>query len=158
MRLMSTLKISRSPNAWTGRWKNTRIRIFPDHQFKKEGEKGNLIELFRLQDVDLPALCVSKKVRTIKGRAYTISRVWLSDEAIVALHLLLRECIKQRALPKEKSEDNLSPQEFLIYVLEKVDDFPKGLPDQEVADLLNNMDLPMEVWQSAFDHYKGLNK
>jgi hypothetical protein len=156
---MSTLRISRYKNAWVARWQNTRIKLFPDHQFKEDGEKGNLIEFYRLQDVDLPAFCVSNKVRTVKGRAYTISSVWLTDEAAVALHRILSESIKERTFPKENEwpEDELS-QENLGYILESVDKFPKGLSDEEVADKLNEMDLPMQFWTAAFDHYKGLNK
>ncbi len=158
MRLMPTLKLIKSLNARTARWKNTRIRLFPEHQFRTEGAKGNLIEFFRLQDTDSPALCVSNKVRTINGRAYTVSHLWLTDEAAIALHRILGESIKDRISEDKTREDGLSPTEFLEYVLEKVDEFPKGLSDREVAEKLNDMDLPVKVWQISFDHYKENNK
>lgn len=148
------LRVIQYKNALVGKFKNTKIKVFPDHQFKGDGEKGNLIQFFRLQDGDMPALCTNTIARIIKGRAYTVSTVWLSDEAIVTLHRLLGESIKQRTLPTTIPDEFSTTQEFLEYVLEKVEDFPKGLPDQEVADKLNDMDLPMEVWQTAFDFYK----
>ena len=152
------LRVAQYKNALVGKFKNTRIKVFPEHQFKEDGEKGNLIQFLRLQDKDLPALCTSTIARTINGRAYTVSTLWLSDEGIVALHRLLGESIKQRIQPPTSPDEFSTSQEFLSYVLEKVEDFPKGLSDQEIADRLNDMDLPMEVWQSAFDHYKELNK
>ena len=148
MRLMPTLKISKSLNAWTGRWKNTRIRIFPEHQFNEDGEKGNLIELFRLQDRDLPALCGSHKVRVIKGRAYTISNIWLSDEAIITLHKMLGESVKERALPKERKEYTDEALQKLIST------WTQGQSDDWLINTLNEMDLPHGQYMMAVDFYK----
>jgi hypothetical protein len=147
---MPTLKISRYKNAWVARWKNTRIKLFPEHQFKEDGNKGNLIEFFRLQDVDLPALCISNKVRTINGRAYTISSVWLTDEAAVALHKILGESIKERALPKERVEYTDEALQKLIST------WTQGQSDDWLINTLNEMDLPHGQYMMAVDFYKKI--
>ena len=81
-----------------GKFKNTRIAIFPNYILNKNKPDtiGTMIEMTKLQEMDAEALCISKKVKTIKGRALTRSFVWLSDEALYAIYLMLHDYFNEK--------------------------------------------------------------
>lgn len=143
-------RITEYLNSISVRWTNTKVKFFPDHQFTPDGEKGNLIELIRLQNVDMPALCVSRKARVFKGRALTVSHVWLTDEAVIALHRVLGDHIKRRI--GEETTKEWTDEELQAHI----DQWPEGQEDRWLAARLNSMDLQYEQYKMAIDYYKKI--
>ena len=139
----------------SARFKNTRIVIFPGFapNDKEPDIKGNMIQFCRLQTDDQEALCLSRKRRVFKGRALTNSFVWLTDEALYALYLMLGHYFKDKA--KRMSAPTWTDFEELKGFIAT---WPSNLTDVELANLLNEQNLPMEFWQQGFDYYKTLNK
>lgn len=136
-------------NSITARWNNTRINFFPDHKFE-DGKESNLLEFVRLQDEDLPPLCVGKKVRVINGRAHTIGAVRLSDEAIIALHEILCKHIRNK-MQKENHRD-WTDEALQVHI----DQWSKGQDDVWLSEQLNALNLPWEQYQMAVDYYKKI--
>lgn len=99
-------RISKHPNAITSKFTNTRMRFWPGHQIKPEGPKGNFIELVRLQESDSFALCMSNKARVVNGKSLTVSHIWLSDEAVLGLYMMLGEHFKHFKDLKENSSSH----------------------------------------------------
>lgn len=144
-----TLKLTEDKSGnMRARFKDTKVFVFPNTgpgDVKNDGV-GNMLKFVRLQTVDHEALCISKKVRSGGGRALTHSFVWLSDEALYALYSLLHNYFTDTV-----------KVEYQVPMKEIIESWPKGLSDKELADKLNEMELPFNIWQESFDYYKTLN-
>lgn len=135
---------------WGAKFINTRIFIKEGVQFNNE--IGNLLTLVRAQQVDHEALCRTKKLKVLRGKATTVSEVALSDEALEALYQMLR--LRFEGVPTLK--EGIGEKKWKDHALMTFIDGWPVLTDEQLTHWLNEMNLPYRQLTMAIDYYKKL--